>query len=329
MATEQNNTRINTFTDGMNTDVAYDSMKNSQYIYAINLRPYTTSKINGPQDIAAYGKYGVLTPVYHIDNIFNDVYTEYKGFIDIKPSTISKIITSGDINILIYIYKGLIYLYKISIPDEKEISTAYKYNREFLCFIDTGISDLKNISAVLQYETDRVTNLYLADGKHKIMIINVVDTDYIKSLRDADGKINIDYISQNMYFPKKAVKYRAITSGQLKTSQVQYTYRFYKKYGVTSKLAPLSRKFQVINPSRDTEIGCSEDSITSIGLQLQIDINENISQFDRIQVYRIQYVKPNQNANIDLIYDGGFETHKGQKEWSIQIIDNGKRRCRH
>lgn len=326
MATEQNNTRINTFTDGMNTDVAYDSMKNSQYIYAINLRPYTTSKINGPQDIAAYGKYGVLTPVYHTDNItFNDVYTGYKGFIDIKPSTISKIITSGDINILIYIYEGLIYLYKISIPDEREINTAYKYNREFLCFIDTGIGDLKNISAVLQYETDRVTNLYLADGEHKIMIINVVDTDYIKSLRDADGKINIDYISQNMYFPKKAVKYGAITSGQLKTSQVQYTYRFYKKYGVTSKLAPLSRKFQVINPSRDTEIGCSEDSITSIGLQLQIDVNENISQFDRIQVYRIQYVKPNQNADIDLIYDGGFETHKGQEEWSIQIIDNGKK----
>ncbi len=326
MATEQNNTRINTFTDGMNTDVAYDSMKNSQYIYAINLRPYTTSKINGPQDIAAYGKYGVLTPVYHTDNItFNDVYTEYKGFADIKPSTISKIITSGDINILIYIYEGLIYLYKISIPDEREISTAYKYNREFLCFIDTGIGDLKNISAVLQYETDRVTNLYLADGKHKIMIINVVDIDYIKSLRDADGMINIDYISQNNYFPKKAIKYKAVTSGQLKTSQVQYTYRFYKKYGVTSKLAPLSRKFQVINPSRDTETGCSEDSITSIGLQLEIDINENISQFDRIQVYRIQYIKPNQNADIDLIYDGGFEANKGQEEWSIQIIDNGRK----
>ena len=326
MATEQNNTRINTFTDGMNTDVAYDSMKNSQYIYAINLRPYTTSKINGPQDIAAYGKYGVLTPVYHTDNItFNDVYTGYTGVTDIKPSTISKIITSGDINILIYIYKGLIYLYKISIPDEREISTAYKYNREFLCFIDTGIGDLKNISAVLQYETDQVTNLYLADGVHKIMIINVVDTDYIKSLCDTYGKINIDYISQNMYFPKKAIKYKAVTSGQLKTSQVQYTYRFYKKYGVTSKLAPLSRKFQVINPSRDTETGCSEDSITSIGLQLQIDVNENISQFDRIQVYRIQYIKPNQNADIDLIYDGGFEANKGQENQSIQIIDNGRK----
>lgn len=326
MATEQNNTRINTFTDGMNTDVAYDSMKNSQYIYAINLRPYTTSKINGPQDIAAYGKYGVLTPVYHTDNnLFNCVDIESEQFTDIKQSTISKIITSGDINILIYIYKGCIYLYRISIPNETSISTAYTYDRKFLCYIDTGISNLKNISAVLQYETDQVTNLYLADGVHKIMIINVVDTDYIKSLRDADGKINIDYISQNNYFPKKAIKYKSIISGQLKTSQVQYTYRFYKKYGVTSKLAPLSRKFQVINPSRDTEIGCSEDSITSIGLQLQIDVNENISQFDRIQVYRIQYIKPNQNADIDLIYDGGFETHKGQKEWSIQIIDNGKK----
>ena len=323
MATEQNNTRINTFTDGMNTDVAYDSMKNSQYIYAINLRPYTTSKINGPQDIAAYGKYGVLTPVYHTDiNLFNGTDTK---FTDIEQPTISKIITSGDINILIYIYKGLIYLYKISTTAEREVSKAYKYDREFLCAINTGIGNLKNVSAVLQYETDRVTNLYLADGVHKIMIINVVDTDYIKSLRGEDGMINIDYISQNNYFPKKAIKYKAVTSGQLKTSQVQYTYRFYKKYGVTSKLAPLSRKFQVINPSRDTEIGCSEDSITSIGLQLEIDVNENISQFDRIQVYRIQYIKPNQNADIDLIYDGGFEANKGQEEWSIQIIDNGRK----
>ena len=323
MATEQNNTRINTFTDGMNTDVAYDSMKNSQYIYAINLRPYTTSKINGPQDIAAYGKYGVLTPVYHTDNNpFNGTDTK---FTDIEQPTISKIITSGDINILIYIYKGCIYLYKISTTAERQVSTAYSYDREFLCAIDTGIGNLKNVSAVLQYETDRVTNLYLADGIHKIMIINVVDTDYIKSLRGEDGRINIDYISQNNYFPKKAIKYKAVTSGQLKTSQVQYTYRFYKKYGVTSKLAPLSRKFQVINPSRDTEIGCSEDSITSIGLQLEIDVNENISQFDRIQVYRIQYIKPNQNADIDLIYDGEFEANKGQEEWSIQIIDNGRK----
>ena len=322
MATEQNNTRINTFTDGMNTDVAYDSMKNSQYIYAINLRPYTTSKINGPQDIAAYGKYGVLTPVYHTNNVFNGIDIK---FTNIEYPTISKIVTSGDINILIYIYKGLIYLYKISTTAEREVGKAYVYNSELLCIINTGIGDLKNVSAVLQYETDQVTNLYLADGKHKIMIINVVDTDYIKSLCDEHGNINIDYISQNMYFPKKAIKYKAVTSGQLKTSQVQYTYRFYKKYGVTSKLAPLSRKFQVINPSRDTEVGCVEDSITSIGLQLQIDVNENISQFDRIQVYRIQYIKPNQNTDIDLIYDGGFKTTKGQQSWSIQIIDNGRK----
>jgi hypothetical protein len=63
MATEQNNTFINTFTGGMNTDSAYDTIKNNQYIYAVNLRPYGTSKINSYNDIAAYGKYGVMTPV--------------------------------------------------------------------------------------------------------------------------------------------------------------------------------------------------------------------------------------------------------------------------
>ena len=41
----------------------------------------------------------------HMDNnLFNDVDTKSKQFTDIKQSTISKIITSGDINILIYIY---------------------------------------------------------------------------------------------------------------------------------------------------------------------------------------------------------------------------------
>ena len=46
MATEQNNTFINTFTGGMNTDSAYDTIKNNQYIYAVNLRPYDTSTMD-------------------------------------------------------------------------------------------------------------------------------------------------------------------------------------------------------------------------------------------------------------------------------------------
>lgn len=319
MATEQNNTFINTFTGGMNTDSAYDTIKNNQYIYAINLRPYSTSKINSFNDIAAYGKYGVMTPVKALNEDITYTTQIVPKFDDDKTQRIIKIITSGDTNILIKLYNNYIYLYKVEASDELP-----RYRWTFLCKIKIrekveDAVDLRNVSAVLQYETDAVVNLYIADGEHKIMIINIKDIKYIESLRDEYGEIDIDLISQNRYFPKHAITYKAIVGGQLKTSQVQYTYRFYKKYGVTSKLAPLSHKYQVINPSRDTEVGCAEDTVTSIGLQLGIAVDEKIDQFDRLQVYRIQYIKPNQNAQIDLIYDGEFTGT------NISIIDNGRK----
>lgn len=331
MATEQNNTFINTFTGGMNTDSAYDTIKNNQYIYAVNLRPYDTSTMDSQYDIAAYGKYGVMTPIHYIRENITPVAIDGKTAMgnkfdsDIIQRAI-KVVTSGDANILIKLHKNYIYLYKVEASNELP-----RYRWTFLCKIKIrekveDAVDLRNVSAVLQYETDKVVNLYIADGEHKIMIINVKDIDYIKSLYKIDetthkteGEIDIDLISQNRYFPKHAITYKAIVGGQLKTSQVQYTYRFYKKYGITSKLAPLSRKYQVINPSRDTEVGCAEDTVTSIGLQLGIAVDEKIDQFDRLQVYRIQYIKPNQNAQIDLIYDGEFTGT------NISVIDNGRK----
>lgn len=331
MATEQNNTFINTFTGGMNTDSAYDTIKNNQYIYAVNLRPYDTSTMDNQYDIAAYGKYGVMTPIHYISENITPVAIDGKTAMGNKfdSDTIQraiKVVTSGDTNILIKLHKNYIYLYKVEASNELP-----RYRWTFLCKIKIrkkvgDAVDLRNVSAVLQYETDKVVNLYIADGEHKIMIINVKDTDYIKSLykidettNTTDGEIDVDLISQNRYFPKHAITYKAIVGGQLKTSQVQYTYRFYKKYGVTSKLAPLSHKYQVINPSRDSEVGCAEDTVTSIGLQLGIAVDEKIDQFDRLQVYRIQYIKPNQNAQIDLIYDGEFTGT------NISLIDNGRK----
>lgn len=323
MATEQNNTFINTFTGGMNTDSAYDTIKNNQYIYAVNLRPYGTSKIYNSHDIAAYGKYGVMTPVKALNEDITSS-TPIPKFDTEETKRIIKVITAGDTNILIKLYKNYLYLYKVVASDKLP-----RYIWQFLCKIkirEKETNDLRNVSAVLQYETDDVVNLYIADGEHKIIILNIKDTDYIKSLYKIDetthkteGEIDIDLISQNRYFPKHAITYKAIVGGQLKTSQVQYTYRFYKKYGITSKLAPLSRKYQVINPSRDSEVGCAEDTVTSIGLQLGIAVDEKIDQFDRLQVYRIQYIKPNQNAQIDLIYDGEFTGT------NISVIDNGRK----
>jgi hypothetical protein len=68
---------------------------------------------------------------------------------------------------------------------------------------------------------------------------------------------------------------------------VQYTYRFYNKYGNTTQLAPLTNKIQVIDPSRAKEIGNAENTETSIGFTLAINIEGYTSSFTGLQVYRL------------------------------------------
>ena len=118
MATEQNNTFINTFTGGMNTDSAYDTIKNNQYIYAVDLHPYDTSKVDSPNDIAAYGKYGVMTPVKYIVESITDGTSVISKFDADKTQRAIKVITAGDTNILIKLHKNYLYLYKVVASDK-------------------------------------------------------------------------------------------------------------------------------------------------------------------------------------------------------------------
>jgi len=87
-------------------------------------------------------------------------------------------------------------------------------------------------------------------------------------------------MSNNVY-PTNKIKIVKTIQGKLKTQQVQYTYRLYKKYGVSSKLAPLTNKIQIINRVKKKAEGCEEDSNTAMGLRLQVSVLNN-DQFDRI-----------------------------------------------
>jgi hypothetical protein len=70
--------------------------------------------------------------------------------------------------------------------------------------------------------------------------------------------------------------------GSLKTSQVQYTYRYYNKFGITTQLAPLTNKIQVIDPNRSKETGNAQDTQTSIGFSLTIKHRDEYARFDRL-----------------------------------------------
>lgn len=328
MDTNQN-THINVFSGGMNTDTSYDNIKNQQYTMAINARISTTEyNVRDVDRTYSNQKENILAPVYVGKGTYHITadpvnLAEQNKYLSINENYIYKILTSNDTNIILYknyIDKNTPILIVGRI--DSGVHELDKYIK-ILFYIKLPI-DLDNVSAVLNAEQEDVINLYIATGETNILQINIADEDYIKSIRLEDSlQINIDDIAQNSFFPFDKLIIQDKISGSLKTQQVQYTYRFYKKHGICSKLAPVTNKIQVINSSKNNTVGCAEDTVTNVGFRLGINVDvikKAAILFDRLQLYRISYVKANQNAEVNLIFDGKFDasfTYDDIKDESI------------
>lgn len=308
MDTNQN-LHINTFVEGMNTDTAFDSIKSTQYLFGLNIRS-TAIETDMQTDRNSFEKKGLLSPIYTNKYDFQDPTNiiTYNKF-DVNSTNgdyFYKIINSGDISVLLFKKRKDLCIYKLIKQSLQNIVTSRLLFKIKDYFPDEACSPVNyNMSTLLHYEQNDVVILYIADGKHKIISINIEDSEYLKKLKDEKNYIDINYIMQNNYFPNKKMEIIKTISGQLKTSQVQYTYRLYKKHGSCSTLAPLTNKIQIIDSYRNKEDGNAEDTTTSIGLRLHIP-SQNAIQFDKIQIYRLQYIKANDNAKVQLIYDGDY-----------------------
>lgn len=307
------NLHVNTFVEGMNTDTAFDSIKSTQYLFGLNIRS-TAIETDMQTDRNSFEKKGLLSPIYtnkydfHVPDPTN-VNTYNKFNVDsANGDYFYKIINSGDINVLLFKESKDLCIYKLikqSLQNTVTVTSQLLFKIKDY-FPDKLCSPVNyNMSTLLHYEQDNVVILYIADGKHKIISINIEDSEYLDKLKDKNDYIDIDYIMQNNYFPNKKIEIVKTISGQLKTSQVQYTYRLYKKHCSCSTLAPLTNKIQIIDNYRNKEEGNAEDTTTSIGLRLHIP-SQSAIQFDKVQIYRLQYIKANDNAKVQLIYDGDY-----------------------
>ena len=314
MATNQNNIHINSFSKGMNTDTSLDMVGNEQYVFGQNVRITANALLQGAVD--SNSKEGTITPVpsgqadhgalIDNENLIND---EHKW-------SILGIATLGDIGAIIA--KDVTshwHIYRINYNKDDDRLTFDHL------FKSANTTSKNKFSVVINRELEDVVKLYIADGKHQIMSLNIYNdgktgknNKYIERLNNEEQLVN------NNYFPTYQVAINNKITGTLKTGQVQYTYRFYHKYGISSKLAPLTSKIQVIDPSRQKEIGNAENTQTTIGFQLKIYCpQEAVNVFDHIQIYRLSYIKPNSDAEVDLIYDSKIPTYPGD----VKINDNG------
>ena len=294
-----NNYQINTFVKGMNSDTSYDMIGADQYLFGQNIRITNNTLLLGDQN--PNFTEGVVTPV-HIgeDKLL------YKS-VDTEIDRILATASIGDIGVVI-----------IRTHDDENSywEVILGSNRIFQYIYKDDETKLDTFSVVLHKEKNDVINLYIADGIHPVIQMNIADPDNISE--DVDCLISGRLLPTNRFTLEK-------TSGRLKTQQVQYTYRLYKKHGTTTKLAPLTNKFNVIDPNRNKEQGNAEDTRTSIGLKLSLTLTDpKWKNYDHIQIYRISYIKQHEQPQAYLVYDEEYSyTDDTTSITTIDFVDKG------
>lgn len=315
MVINNNNSQINAFNKGMNSDTAFDQIENSQYVFGKNVR-ITRNQNIGKSNEPISSHEGIVAPVSFGEQVpFNHAFQGdiiYTGSIDNTAVVITKV-SDGDYQSM-YIYRFYIKEYRVN-NTQTVVDRVTNFTVLYRCsnVWKTG-EDPDQISAVIYKELDNVVKLYVATGKHPIACFRIdKDSD---SLHNTDVQID-DYIN-NRIIPAERVRIEGVIQGRLLTSQVQYTYRLYNKYGNTTQLAPLTNKIQVIDPSRSKEIGNAENTETSVGFTLSIKLDD--TKFERIQVYRLSYIKPNANADVHLIYDGKVKKDSSSNKFVLNDV---------
>lgn len=281
----ENKQAVNMFVRGMNSDTAYTMVDAQNYVFGQNVRITTNTQFG--QDISA------STNENSITSIPNPKQCEHTG--DTIEGQIMATASLENIHAVITKRNGKWELYRVVINHDTDVANV----KRLFYVEDDNISDA--FSLTMNKELEDQIKLYIATGNDPILLVNMFSDEF------TGQKIDKHSIMSNNVYPTNKIKIVKTIQGKLKTQQVQYTYRLYKKYGVSSKLAPLTNKIQIINRVKKKAEGCEEDSNTAMGLRLQVSVLNN-DQFDRIQVFRISYIKPNQEPEINLIFDTNLQS---------------------
>ena len=209
------NEQTNTFSGGMNTDAADHVLSNDQYRDALNLR-YVNNKES------ATGSLKVIDGFKNIYSLKNEeiIETTQVGqygifFTQDKTNNISvyrfplekKDVTDRDIKLIFG---------PCSDWDIYELDTS------------TGKKTRNRLSIVGRQEGPDNIKLYIADGIHQILIIDVLNDDTTPT--------SINDISTNSYESLLPPKISELIYGSLKAGKNQYAFQFYSKYKILLNL---------------------------------------------------------------------------------------------
>lgn len=274
------NQQINTFMKGMNTDVSDALIDSSQYRYAENLRLVTNTDSNS-------GELRLIEGTQPININFGTLL----AFTSVRDMLIAIVKESG---VSIYISNDKGYNWNGVVKN-----IPYKE------FIQEGETE-PHFSLVTRWESDENVKLYIADGIHQIICVNL-KRNYI--VQDVDN--TIDDIAPYLSVPLQAPFISIISGGNLQSARVQYAYRLYNVGEPASTTSPLSNICSIYKTENE---GYNVEEISNKAAVVTIPSNDG--NFEKLQIYRINYVIHGQAPSVALIYDGDVissYTDRGQE----------------
>lgn len=269
-----NNQQVNTFVKGMDTDTSDMYIGEGQYRYAENLRVVTDENSNS-------GELHIINGTTTV-NLSPTIHGKLLGFTSIRQYAIA-----------IVKYGNTWSIYRIEYDESNNTAncTVVAENINERIWPEGWNGETKPLSLVTRWEADDNVKLYIADGIHPLMSINIMQQYDDDSTFD-----DIFQASTKMLMPIRA----EVTNSQgaiIPGVVMQYGYIIYKRRGNASTLSVLS-KAVVSAIDEITGYKVDENSTRIIKLTLPEDV---VGKY--VRVYRIAYSRSGNLPRVDIIYD--------------------------
>ena len=284
--------QINTFVKGMNTDVSDALMDSSQYRYAENVR-LTTDKDENT---------GELRPIEG-----TSIYSNLSGYGDIIAMTSVR-------NVLIVITRSTNRDYIVV----KDLSENPRWDTWRQCFMTVQEEHFGDrISLVTRWESDNNVKLYIADGVHPLMYVNIM-AGTEGSWSESEG---IDSISgvKNVFINQPTARVSG-NRGNLNAPKIQYAYRLYNIGGATTTLSPVSNLVVLYKSDTQGYETPDENGKYTINKSITVTLPENTTDCEYVQIFRISYASAG-NPIVSLIYDDVYTPSYLDTGYEIQSVD--------
>ena len=302
MATD-NNSQINSFAAGMDSDSSIDRIAEGSYLIAKNLRIVQYDKGS---------KNGSIAPISGI---------KLAG--RLVGEKVYKVLAAGSIRqygVIIYIsQKGLqpefcVARFENSIGGSKDTSWDYNQINPTVIFrsklIDWPEDKSKwpnAVSIAFKYEDQSNIKLYIATSLNPILVLNIAKT--------YDSTYDMGTISSypSVMFNKPV--FNKYIAGAMNPGLVSYSYQLYNDYGTATDISPACQQIPVANISSDdyTDVvaiqGQNYGKESSCGIQIKVPAitSETLgSTFKKIKIYRITVHQNGQIPTIEIIYDSVY-----------------------